>query len=85
MSFAIPGESVAKTAVRQKAPGILAWLIAYPPFDQMQAQHCDYLIEHSELRFFSAGQVLLEEGARVDQLYLVRQGAGRLFYLVRGW
>ncbi|MBY6346840.1 CBS domain-containing protein [Providencia rettgeri] len=74
MSFAIPGESVAKTAVRQKAPGILAWLIAYPPFDQMQRQHCDYLIEHSELRFFSAEQVLFEAGARVDQLYIIRQG-----------
>ncbi|WP_341667031.1 DUF294 nucleotidyltransferase-like domain-containing protein [Alcaligenes sp. SDU_A2] len=74
MSFSIPGESVAKTAVRQKAPGILAWLMAYPPFNQMQAQHCDYLIEHSELRFFASGQILLSAGQQVDTLYILRQG-----------
>ncbi len=77
MSFAIPGESVARTAVRQKAPGILAWLIAYPPFNQMQAQHCDYLIEHSELRFFASGQTLLPAGEQVKQLYIIRQGQVR--------
>lgn len=74
MSFAVPGESVARTAVRQKAPGILAWLITYSPFNQMQAQHCDYLIEHSELRFFAAGQTLVAQGEKADRLFILRQG-----------
>ncbi|HLV29246.1 MAG TPA: DUF294 nucleotidyltransferase-like domain-containing protein [Burkholderiaceae bacterium] len=65
-----------RTAVAQNQQGILQFLSQFPPFDQMEASHLLNLIEHARLRFFPAGQVVLQpQDGIVDKWYLIRQGA----------
>src|SRR5690606_7490055 len=49
-----------RSAVAQNQQGILQFLSQFPPFDQMEASHLLNLIEHARLRFFPAGQVVLQ-------------------------
>ncbi|KKW68312.1 hypothetical protein AAV94_05735 [Lampropedia cohaerens] len=64
-----------RQAVMQNLQALQAFLQQYPPFDQMDAVHVLYLLEHSRLVFFAQGQVILAPGdGKVAHWYVVRQG-----------
>lgn len=69
---------VGKTAVMQNVHGIMTFLINYPPFSQMETGHLAWLVEHSQLRFFSKGESIIRphEGP-VQHFYIVKQGRVR--------
>lgn len=68
--------SVEQTSVRQKAPGIVQWLVNYPPFDQMERSHCEYLVDHCVMRYYDQHEVVLQADAQFASygLFIVRKG-----------
>jgi CBS domain-containing protein len=68
-----------KTAVMQNVHGTMTFLLAYPPFNQMETNHLAYLVEHCQLRFFAQGDSIISpHQGRVEHFHIVKQG------LVRG-
>lgn len=68
-----------KTAVMQNIHGTMTFLLAYPPFNQMETNHLAYLIEHCQLRFYAQGDSIISpQQGPVQHFYIVKQG------LVRG-
>ncbi|MGI3130675.1 DUF294 nucleotidyltransferase-like domain-containing protein [Halopseudomonas pachastrellae] len=68
-----------KTAVMQNVQGLIGFLQAYPPFNLMEASHLAWLVEQAQLRFFAAGEPILQpQDGPVQRFFIVKQG------LVRG-
>tara|TARA_R110001592_G_scaffold87414_2_gene258207 strand:- start:7679 stop:9613 length:1935 start_codon:yes stop_codon:yes gene_type:complete len=68
-----------KTAVMQNVHGTMTFLLAYPPFNQMETNHLAYLVEHCQLRFFAQGDSIISpHQGPVEYFHIVKQG------LVRG-
>ena len=68
-----------KTAVMQNIHGTMTFLLAYPPFNQMESNHLAYLVEHCQLRFYAQGDTIISpQQGPVQHFYIVKQG------LVRG-
>jgi len=68
-----------KTAVMQNVHGTITFLLAYPPFNQMETNHLAYLVEHCQLRFFAQGDSIISpHQGPVEYFHIVKQG------LVRG-
>lgn len=63
-------------AVRQKAPGIVQWLVNFPPFDQMERSHCEYLVDHCLMRYYDQNEIVLQADAELAAhgLFIVRKG-----------
>lgn len=63
----------------QNVHGTMKFLLAYPPFNQMETNHLAYLVEHCQLRFFAQGETIISpQQGPVQHFYIVKQG------LVRG-
>lgn len=63
----------------QNVHGTMTFLLAYPPFNQMETNHLAYLVEHCQLRFFAQGDSIISpHQGRVEHFHIVKQG------LVRG-
>ncbi|MAB24977.1 putative nucleotidyltransferase substrate binding domain-containing protein [Pseudomonas neustonica] len=72
-------EQAGKTAVMQNVHGTISFLLAYPPFNQMEHAHLAWLVEHAQLRFYAAGEHILDpQDGPVEQFFIVKQG------LIRG-
>lgn len=70
-AFAAAGRS----AIQQNLQGIIAFLKSYPPFDQMGDEHLHFLVNNSQLLFFSQGEVIISpHDGPVDNFYIVKQG-----------
>ena len=69
---------LSKTAVKQNIHGTLTFLLAYPPFNQMDAHHLAWMVEHCQLRFHEQGDSIIrpQDGA-VQFFYIVKQGRVR--------
>ncbi|SDU06755.1 putative nucleotidyltransferase substrate binding domain-containing protein [Halopseudomonas salegens] len=64
-----------KTAVQQNVHGTMSLLLKYPPFNQMEASHLAYLVEHCQLRFYALGECIIQPSdGPVDQFFIVKQG-----------
>lgn len=64
-----------KTAVLQNIHGTMEFLRKYPPFIQMENAHLAYLVEHCQLRFYAAGDVILAPGdGAVEHFFILKQG-----------
>jgi len=62
-------------AADAKAPDpLVAELMQYPPFMQMQGEHLQYFMNHAQAACFSAGTTILSPSAGVTHLLLVRKG-----------
>ncbi|MAY07313.1 MAG: cyclic nucleotide-binding protein [Pseudomonadales bacterium] len=68
-----------RTAVMQNIQGIIGFLLGYPPFNLMEQGHLAWLVEHAQLRFFAAGDPILQpQDGPVQHFFIVKQG------LIRG-
>ncbi|MEL0167393.1 MAG: DUF294 nucleotidyltransferase-like domain-containing protein [Pseudomonadaceae bacterium] len=68
-----------KTAVMQNIQGLIGFLLGYPPFNLMEHGHLAWLVEHAQLRFFAAGDPILQpQDGPVQHFFIVKQG------LIRG-
>lgn len=75
MSKADAFAAAGKTAVQQNIQGTMQFLRKYPPFDQMDAGHLGFLLEHCQLRFYAAGDSVVKPAdGRVEYMYIVKQG-----------
>ncbi|MCL5041249.1 MAG: DUF294 nucleotidyltransferase-like domain-containing protein [Gammaproteobacteria bacterium] len=64
-----------KTAVQQNVHGTMSFLLNYPPFNQMEANHLAFMVEHCQLRFYAEGDCIIQPSdGPVDQFYIVKQG-----------
>jgi CBS domain-containing protein len=64
-----------KTAVLQNIHGTMEFLRKYPPFNQMDSAQLAYLVEHCQLRFYSAGESIIKPAdGPVQHFYIVKQG-----------
>ncbi len=80
-SFAQAG----KTAVTQNVHGTMAFLLAYPPFNQMETAHLAWMVEHCELRFFAQGETIIKpQQGPVQHFYIVKQGVVRGERMIAG-
>lgn len=71
MSSSVAG----KTAVLQNIHGTMEFLRKYPPFNQMDSAQLAYLVEHCQLRFYAAGESIIQPGdGPVQHFYIVKQG-----------
>ncbi|MDO4724377.1 MAG: DUF294 nucleotidyltransferase-like domain-containing protein [Comamonadaceae bacterium] len=62
-------------AVAQNVQALAAFLQQHAPFDAMEQAHVLFLLQHSALVFFAAGQQILgPEAPHVAHWYIVRQG-----------
>lgn len=69
-------KNAGRSAVAQNQQGILHFLERYPPFDQMEAAHLLHLVDHARLRFFAAGQRIMQPSdGVVRHWYVIRRGA----------
>lgn len=63
----------------QNIHGTMTFLLAYPPFNQMETNHLAYLVEHCQLRFYAKGETIISpQQGPVQHFHIVKQG------LVRG-
>ena len=68
-----------KTAVMQNVQGLIGFLQSYPPFNLMEPAHLAWLVEHAQVRFFGAGEPILQpQDGPVQRFFIVKQG------LIRG-
>ena len=68
-------DDAGKTAVMQNIQGTARFLERFAPFNQMEAAHLAYLVEHCRLRFYSQGEaIILPEQGPVEHCYIVKQG-----------
>lgn len=76
---------LSKTAVKQNIHGTLTFLLAYPPFNQMDAHHLAWMVEHCQLRFHERGDSIIrpQDGA-VQFFYIVKQGRVRGERMIAG-
>lgn len=51
-----------------------------PFFEVIGAPHLDFLSQQAEWRSFKQGELLIEQGAPADRLYLLVSGHLRLFF-----
>lgn len=64
-----------KTAVLQNIHGTMAFLQKFPPFNQMDTAHLAYLVENCQLRFYGAGETIIQPSdGVVEHFYIVKQG-----------
>lgn len=69
---------VGRTAVLQNVRGLVEFLRQHSPFDQMHEADLVYLVEHSSLAFYAAGEEILTPAqGRVDRLFIIKQGQVR--------
>lgn len=71
-------DDAGRTAVLQNVRGLVDFLRRHAPFDQMAGSDLAYLVEHSQLAFYPAGEVILTpEDGPVDRLHIIKQGQVR--------
>lgn len=64
-----------KAAALQNVQSLIEFLQRYAPFDQMQPDQLELLVQHSRLAFYAEGeQILAPEDGLVQALYIVKQG-----------
>src|SRR5690606_18989083 len=64
-----------RTAVKQNVHGLMEFLRAFPPFNQMESAHLAYLVEHCQLRFYAEGETVISpEDGPVEFFHIVKQG-----------
>jgi len=64
-----------RTAVLQNIRSLVDFLRRHSPFNAMSEPDLIYLVEHSRLAFYAAGEEILTPAAgRVDRYYIVKQG-----------
>lgn len=74
-----------KTAVAQNVHGTMTFLLNYPPFNQMEASHLAWMVEHCQLRFFAEGESIIRpQQGPVEHFYIVKQGVVRGERLLAG-
>ncbi len=74
-----------KTAVAQNVHGTMTFLLNYPPFNQMEATHLAWMVEHCQLRFFAEGESIIRpQQGPVEHFYIVKQGVVRGERLLAG-
>ena len=75
MSNASDFSQTGKLAVQQNIHGIMEFLRKYPPFNQMEAAHLAFLVEHCQLRFYAEGDSIIKPSdGPVEHFYIVKQG-----------
>lgn len=75
MSKADEFAQAGKVAVQQNIHGLMEFLQKFPPFNLMESAHLAYLLEHCQLRFYGAGESILQPSAGpVQHFYIVKQG-----------
>ncbi|MEH6564286.1 MAG: DUF294 nucleotidyltransferase-like domain-containing protein [Halopseudomonas sp.] len=74
-----------KAAIMQNIQGTISFLLAYPPFNQMEQAHLAWLVEHAQLRFYAAGeQILHPQDGPAQRFFIVKQGLIRGERLIAG-
>jgi CBS domain-containing protein len=75
MSTADAFRQAGKTAVLQNIHGTMVFLQKFPPFNQMDSAHLAYLVENCQLRFYSAGETIIQPSdGPVEHFFIVKQG-----------
>ena len=80
-----PLNQLSRAAVKQNIHGTLTFLLRYPPFNQMDAHHLAWMVEHCQLRFHEQGDSIIRPQDGVVQFFhIVKQGRVRGERLIVG-
>ena len=80
-----PLNQLSRAAVKQNIHGTLTFLLRYPPFNQMDAHHLAWMVEHCQLRFHERGDSIIRPQDGVVQFFhIVKQGRVRGERLIVG-
>ncbi|NLY57800.1 MAG: CBS domain-containing protein [Gammaproteobacteria bacterium] len=80
-----PLNQLGRTAVQQNVHGTLTFLLGHPPFNQMDANHLAWMVEHCQLRFYEQGDSIIRpQDGPVQFFHIVKQGRVRGERLIVG-